>query len=107
MVGGTLVGIGAITFAVTIALSGNRPPVRVDTGSTLLEMPDPPETEPDPPALQPGPPADPATAQLRSEFESYLTASGRDLASMTPAQKRSVYQEFLVWRARTGARQGR
>jgi hypothetical protein len=104
MVGGTLVGIGAITFAVTIALSGNRPPVRVDTGSTLLEMPDPPETEPDPPALQPGPPADPATAQLRSEFESYLTASGRDLASMTPAQKRNVYQEFLVWRARTGAR---
>ena len=103
IVGGTLVGAAAITFAVVIALTGNDGPVLVDTGTALLEMPEPPESEPDPPALQPGPAPDAATAALRSEFESYLTASGRDLRNATPGQRRTIYQEFLVWRARTGA----
>lgn len=103
MVGGTLFGTAAIVFAVVIALSGDEGPVQVDTGTALLEMPEPPETEPDPPALQPGPAPDAATATLRSEFESYLTASGRDLRNATPGQRRTIYQEFLVWRARTGA----
>lgn len=103
IVGGTLFGTAAIVFAVVIALTGNDGPVQVDTGTALLEMPEPPETEPDPPVLQPGPPPDAATAALRSEFESYLTASGRDLRNATPGQRRTTYQEFLVWRARTGA----
>ena len=103
IVGGTLFGAGAIVFAVVIALSGDYVPVQADTGTALLELPDPPESEPDPPVLQPGPPQDAATAALRSEFEAYLTASGRDIRDSTPAQRRTIYQEFLVWRARTGA----
>ncbi len=103
IVGGTLVGAAAIAFAVVIALTGDDGPVQVDTGTALLEMPEPPESEPDPPVLQAGPPADAATAALRSEFEAYLTASGRDIRNATPGQRRTIYQEFLVWRARTGA----
>ena len=103
IVGGVLIGSAAVAFAVTLALTGNDGPVQVDTGSALLEMPEPAETEPEPPVLQPGPPKDAATAQLRREFEAYLTASGRDIGNATAGQKRAVYQEFLVWRARTSA----
>ena len=102
IIGGTLFGTAAVTFAVVIALTGNDAPITVDTGTALLELPEPQETDADPPVLQPGPPPDAATAALRSEFESYLTASGRDLRNATAGQRRTIYQEFLVWRARTG-----
>ena len=104
IVAGTLGGFAAVTFAVYIALTGNEPPVVAESGTALLEMPDPPETEAEPPVLLPGPPQDEATAQLRSEFESYLTASGRDLQNATAGQRRAIYQEFLIWRARTSGK---
>jgi len=101
IVAGTLGGVAALAFAAYIAFSGPEPQTAADPGSALLEMPEPPDSEPEPPVLQPGPPRDEATAVLRSEFEAYLTASGRDLQNATPGQKRAIYQEFLVWRTRT------
>lgn len=101
IVGGTLIGAAAIAFAVIIATTGGDGPVQIDTGSALLEMPEPTEADAEPPVLRPGPPQDDATAQLRREFEAYLTASGRELANATAGQRRAIYQEFMVWRART------
>lgn len=101
IVGFTVVGAAAVTFAVLIATTGQSSPVTVDTGSALLEMPEPSELDVENPVLRAGPPQDEATAQLRREFEAYLTASGREIANATPGQRRAVYQEFLVWRART------
>ena len=101
IVGGTLTGIAAVAFAVFIAVTGEEPPVVVDSNSALMEMPEPLENDPDPPVLQAGPAPDQATAELRAEFESYLIASGRDVQNATQGQKRAIYQEFLVWRART------
>lgn len=101
IVGGTVVGLAAMTVAVTLALGGNNGPITADPVTTL-ELPQVAELETDPPVLQPGPPADEATARLRSDFESYLTALGREPANVSQAQRRAWFQEFQVWKARTG-----
>jgi hypothetical protein len=103
MIGATLVGAGAITFALYLALSAPPNPAAQDTASALAELPDPGDNDPDPPALQAGPAPDAATAALRREFEAYLTASGKDIANATPALRRTTFNEFLAWRARTTA----
>lgn len=101
IVGGTSVGLVAVTMAVALALGGNNGPITADPVTTL-ELPQVAELETDPPVLQPGPPVDEVTAQLRSEFESYLTALGREPANVSQAQRRAWFQEFQVWKARTG-----
>ena len=101
IVGGTLVGTGAVVFAVLFALTGPASVVTIDT-STSLDGPEAADVNPDPPALQPGPPVDAETARLRTEFQTYLTASGKDVAHASATQRRALYQEFMLWRARTG-----
>jgi hypothetical protein len=101
IVGGTIIGLAAVTFALTLALTAPPDVTQIDSASALSEMPEPGAGDPDPPVLQAGPPADEATAALRSEFEAYLIASGKSIEGATSAQKRAVYSEFLVWRART------
>ena len=101
IVGGTTVGLAALTVAVLLATGGNNGPITADVDATLLPLPDPSDTESDPPVLHPGPAPDAETARLRSEFETYLSALGRDLPNATGAQRRAWFQEFLVWRART------
>lgn len=96
-----IIGLSAVAFAVTIALSAPPNLVQQDTLSALAEMPEPGQGDPDPPVLQPGPPADEATAALRREFEAYLIASGKTIDDISSAQKRTIYSEFLVWRGRT------
>lgn len=96
-----IIGLSAIAFAVTIALTAPPDLVQQDTLSALAEMPEPGQGDPDPPVLQAGPPADEATAALRREFEAYLIASGKTVDDLSSAQKRTIYSEFLVWRGRT------
>ena len=96
-----IIGLSAVAFAVTIALSAPPNLVQQDTLSALAEMPEPGQGDPDPPVLQPGPPADEATPALRREFEAYLIASGKTIDDISSAQKRTIYSEFLVWRGRT------
>ena len=101
IVGGVLVGIGAIAFAFMLAFTAPPDVAQVDSASALAEMPEPGIGDPDPPVLQPGPAPAEATAALRREFEAYLVASGKSIDGATSAQKRAAYSEFLVWRART------
>ncbi len=96
-----VIGLAAVVFAGVIALSAPPDVVQQDTISALAEMPEPGQGDPDPPVLQPGPPIDEATAALRREFEAYLIASGKSLDDLSQGQKRTIYSEFLVWRART------
>lgn len=98
---GTLGGTAAVALALMLALTKHEVIVPVDTSSALLEMPEPADEEPEPPVLQHGPITDPATLQLKREFDAYLTASGRDIDNATAGQRRAIYQEFLAWRART------
>jgi hypothetical protein len=104
IVGGVLVGIGAITFAAMLAFTSPPVVTQVDSASALAEMPEPGVGDPDPPVLQPGPAPDEATAALRREFDAYLIASGKSIDGATSVQKRAIYSEFLVWRARTRPR---
>lgn len=108
IVGGTLVGVAAVTVAVLLAMGGNDGPILPDNSTALLELaPDPVASlDADPPVLQPGPPRDADTARLRGEFETYLTALGRDNANATQAQRRAWFQEFQIWRARTAPAPG-
>jgi hypothetical protein len=106
IVGGILIGIGAMTFAAMLAFTAPPDVTQVDSASALAEMPEPGASDPDPPVLQPGPAPDEATAALRREFEAYLIASGKSIDGATSAQKRAVYSEFLVWRARTRPNRG-
>lgn len=101
IVGGTAVGLAALTGAVMLATGGNNGPITADP-VTSLELPQVSDVETDPPVLQPGPPQDEQTARARSEFESYLTALGRDPANVSQAQRRAWFQEFQVWKVRTG-----
>ena len=101
IVGGTVIGTAAMVFAATLALTTPPDVVVQDSASALAEMPEPGAGDPDPPVLQAGPPSDEATAALRREFEAYLIASGKSIDGSTSAQKRAIYSEFLVWRART------
>lgn len=104
IIGGTLLGAAAITVAVMLAMGGNDGPILPDNSTALLELgPEPANIEADPPVLQPGPARDAETSQLRAEFETYLTALGRDLPNATQAQRRAWFQEFQIWRARTAA----
>ena len=100
IVGGTLVGLGAIAFAVYLAFAPPPPPLVVEA-APAPELPAAPADEPDHPVLRPGPPTDPETAALRAEFQSYLVATGRTPRGATPVQNRAWFEEFLVWRART------
>ena len=100
IMGGTAVGLAAVTVAVVLATGGNAGPITADPATTL-ELPQVVDIETDPPVLQPGPPQDEETARLRSEFESYLTAQGRETANVSQAQRRAWFQEFQVWKART------
>jgi hypothetical protein len=106
IVGGVLIGIGAIAFAGMLAFTRPVDVTQVDSASALAEMPEPGVGDPDPPVLQPGPAPDEATAALRREFEAYLIASGKSIDGATSAQKRAIYSEFLVWRARTRPNRG-
>ncbi len=101
ILGGIVIGIGAITFALMLALTAPPDVAAIDSVSSLAEMPEPGAGDPDPPVLQAGPAPDETTAALRREFEAYLIASGKTIDGSTSAQKRAVYSEFLVWRART------
>jgi len=101
IVGGSVIGLAAMVFATTLALTASPDVTMQDSASALAEMPEPGVGDPDPPVLQAGPPADEATAALRREFEAYLIASGKSIDGASSAQKRAVYSEFLVWRART------
>ena len=101
MVVSPVIGFSAIAFGILIAVGKPPEPVQQDTVTALSELPEPGQADPDPPVLQAGPPIDEPTAALRREFESYLIASGKTLDDMSPAQKRTLYREFMVWRART------
>lgn len=103
IVGGTTGGLAAVAVAVLLATGGNNAPFTTEPDANLLPLPGPAEDEPEPPALRPGPAPDAETAQLRSEFETYLSALGRNAAAATGEQKRAWYQEFLVWRSRTAS----
>ena len=103
MIFGTLIGAGAMAFSLYLAVSTPPQPAAQDTTSALAELPDPGDNDPDPPALLPGPAPDAATEALRQEFAAYLTASGREITNVTPAQRRTIFNEFLAWRARTTA----
>ncbi len=101
ILGAVLVGIGAVSFGGYLAFSTPPNPATLESVSALAEMPEPGADDPDPPVLQPGAPPDAATAQLRSEFESYLIAAGKELAGTSSAQKRLLLQEFMLWKTRT------
>ncbi len=67
-----------------------------------------PGTRPDtPPAVEAGAPsqapkpADLSDAQLRREFDVFLDRAGRDTAKLTPSARESLFQEYLLWRARS------
>ena len=101
IVGGIVIGLAAMGFAATLALTAPPDVGAAASVSSRAELPEPGADEPDPPVLQPGPPADEATAALRREFDAYLVASGKTLDGLTAVQKRNAYSEFLIWRART------
>ena len=100
---GVLGGAAAIGFAVFLVTSGRVPLALPATLPPLGIVPEPAVPQADPPAIQPGPPASPEAAAMRAEFQAYLAATGRDLRDITQAQRRIIYEEFLTWRARTGA----
>ena len=104
IVGGTLIGVAAIGFALEVAITPPPDVAAVESVSSLAELDAPDQADTDPPVLQAGPPADEATAGLRREFDAYLIASGKTIDGATPAQRRATYSEFMVWRARTRSR---
>jgi hypothetical protein len=103
LVGGVAVGLASLVFAAVLVFVEPSDVAEPETSSALAEMPEPGVGDPDPPVLQAGPPPDAATAALRQELEAYLIASGKSIDGITSAQRRAVYSEFLVWRARTRA----
>ena len=100
---GVIGGAAAIGFVVFLVTSGRVPLALPLKLPPLGIVPEPVAPQADPPAIQPGPPASPEAAAMRAEFQAYLAATGRDLRDITQAQRRTIFEEFLTWRARTGA----
>lgn len=56
-----------------------------------------------PPAPPPAARAETQQARLRSEFDRFLSASGRGANSLTDAQRSALFEQFLSWRSRSAA----